>query len=57
MECKQCGDEVEELFNVKINGKKRKICEECVDRLREEGEIAEAAESAIQGMMEYKGRR
>lgn len=57
MECKLCGDEVEELFSIKVNGRKRKICEECVDRLREEGEIAEAAESAMQGMMEYKGRR
>lgn len=57
MECKLCGEEASELFNVKVDGRKKKICEDCADRLREEGEIAEAAESAIQGMMEYKGRR
>lgn len=57
MECKLCGEEASELFSIKVDGRKRKVCEECVDRLREEGEIAEAAESAMQGMMEYKGRR
>ncbi|MDD9945382.1 MAG: hypothetical protein OXU20_30340 [Myxococcales bacterium] len=57
MECKECGEEVDEVFPVKVSGRRKKICEDCVDRLREEGEIAEAAESAIQDMMEYKGRR
>lgn len=57
MECKLCGDEAEELFSIKYEGRRKKACEDCVDRLREEGEIAEAAESAMQGMMEYKGRR
>ena len=57
MECKLCGEEVDELFSVKVGGRRKKACEECIDRLREEGEIAEAAESAMQDMMEYKGRR
>lgn len=61
MECKLCGDEVDELFPVKVEGKRKKACEDCVLRIEEEGaeegEIAEAAESAMQGMMEYKGRR
>lgn len=57
MECKLCGEEADELFTVKVDGRRRKACEECVDRLREEGEIAEAAEGAMQQMMEYKGRR
>jgi hypothetical protein len=56
-ECKECGDEVDELVMVKVGGKKRKLCEECADRLREEGEIAEASESVIQDMMGFKGRR
>lgn len=56
MECKLCGEEAEELFSTKVEGKRRKICEECVDRLREEGEIAEGALSAVQDMMGYKGR-
>jgi len=52
-----CGEEAEELFSVKVDGRRKKACEDCVGRLQEEGEIAEAAESAMQGMMEYKGRR
>lgn len=56
MECKDCGDEVDELMTVKVGGRKQRVCEDCADRLREEGEIADAAEGAIQGMMEYKGR-
>lgn len=57
MQCKLCGEEADELFSVRINGRKRKVCDDCADRLREEGEIAAAAEGVMQGMMEYKGRR
>jgi ribosome-binding protein aMBF1 (putative translation factor) len=56
-QCKECGEEVDELVLVKVDGKKRKLCEDCADRLREEGEIAEASESVIQDMMGFKGRR
>ncbi len=45
------------LVTVKVAGKARKVCEDCADRLREQGEIAEASEGVIQGMMGYKGRR
>jgi ribosome-binding protein aMBF1 (putative translation factor) len=55
--CKGCGESVEELFVVKVDGKAKKLCEECVDRAREEGEVAEASERAVQGMMDFKGRR
>ncbi len=55
--CKACGNEAETLLAVKIDGKSKKICEDCVDRAREEGEIAEASESVVQGMMGFKGRR
>ncbi|MFO0715121.1 MAG: hypothetical protein U0353_35110 [Sandaracinus sp.] len=55
--CKQCGDEADALVSVKVGGKTKKMCEECADRLREEGEIAEASEQAVRGMMEYKGKR
>ena len=55
--CRECHDEVDKLVSVKIGGKTRKVCEACADRLREEGEIAEASEGVIQGMMGYKGRR
>jgi ribosome-binding protein aMBF1 (putative translation factor) len=56
-ECRECKDEVEKLVTVKVAGKSRKVCEDCADRLREEGEIAEASESVIPGMLGYKGGR
>jgi hypothetical protein len=42
---------------VKIAGKAKKLCPDCADRAREEGEVAEASEGVIQGMMGFKGRR
>ena len=41
-ECRECKDEVDKLVSVKVAGKARKVCEDCADRLREEGEVAEA---------------
>jgi hypothetical protein len=55
--CRECKDEVDKLVSVKVAGKARKMCAECADRLREAGEIAEASESVMQGMMGFKGRR
>ena len=55
--CKKCGDEVETLVSVKVGNKKQKLCEDCADRIREEGEIAEASEAVVQNMMGFKGRR
>jgi len=55
--CKGCDDEVETLVSVKVDGKAKKLCEECVDRAREAAEIAEASESVVQNMMGFKGRR
>lgn len=55
--CRECNDEVQKVLAVKIGGKVRKLCEDCADRLREAGEVAEASEGVMQGMMGYKGRR
>ena len=55
--CKVCDDEVERLVSVKIDGKAKKMCEDCADRAREQAEIAEASEGVVQGMMGFKGRR
>jgi ribosome-binding protein aMBF1 (putative translation factor) len=55
--CRECNDEVEKLVSVKVSGKVRKVCADCADRLREAGEIAEASEGVMQGMMGFKGRR
>jgi hypothetical protein len=42
---------------VKVDGKKVKLCDDCADRAREEGEVARESEAVIQNMMGYKGRR
>ena len=55
--CKECDDEVDQLVTVKVDGKSKKLCEDCADRAREASEIAEASESVVQGMMGFKGRR
>jgi len=55
--CRECNDEVTKLMSVKVAGKARKVCADCADRLREAGEIAEASETVMQGMMGFKGRR
>ena len=55
--CRECNDEVDKLVSVKVAGKVRKLCADCADRAREEGEIAEASEGVVQSMMGFKGRR
>jgi ribosome-binding protein aMBF1 (putative translation factor) len=55
--CKQCGDEVDALISVKVDGKAKKMCEDCADRAREQAEVAEESEAVVQGMMGFKGRR
>lgn len=56
MKCKACGEDVEELQTVKVNGKPKKVCEDCASRLAEQGEVAEAATGKMREMMEYKGK-
>ena len=56
-ECKECGNEVEVLVKVRVDGKVKKLCEDCACRLREQGEIAEQSEAVVQQMMGFKGRR
>jgi hypothetical protein len=55
--CKSCENEVDHLVSVKVAGKTKKLCEDCVDRAREASEVAEASESVVQNMMGFKGRR
>jgi ribosome-binding protein aMBF1 (putative translation factor) len=55
--CKGCGNEVDELKSVKVAGKTKKMCEDCADRIAEEGAVAEASEAVVQDMMGFKGRR
>ena len=55
--CKACGEDADSLVTVKVDGKAKKLCEDCADRAREQAEIAEASESVVQNMMGFKGRR
>ncbi|HEY5376078.1 MAG TPA: hypothetical protein VIK01_20500 [Polyangiaceae bacterium] len=55
--CKGCGEESDELVTVKVAGKSKKLCEACADVAREQAQIAEESESAVQNMMGFKGRR
>ncbi|NLE89154.1 MAG: hypothetical protein GX607_22445 [Myxococcales bacterium] len=56
-ECKSCGEEVDELISVTVGGRRKRVCEDCADELREQEEIAEESEAVVQGMMGFKGRR
>ncbi len=55
IECQECGDESDELTAVKDDGKKRKLCPDCLELFEEKREIEEEAGRAMRGMMEYKG--
>jgi hypothetical protein len=55
--CKECDNEVDELKTVKVDGKKKKMCEDCADRIAQEGAVAEESEAVVQQMMGFKGRR
>jgi hypothetical protein len=55
--CKGCGEESDELVTIKVAGKSKKLCEACADVAREQDQIAEESESAVQNMMGFKGRR
>jgi hypothetical protein len=57
MVCKACGDDVDELVSVTVNGKTKKLCESCADEARESDAIAEESEAVVQKMMDFKGRR
>lgn len=56
-ECKECGNEVDKLVSVKVEGKAKKMCEDCADRAREDAEVAQESEGVVQRMMDFKGRR
>jgi len=56
-QCKHCGEEAESLVSVKIDGKSKKLCEDCADLVSEQSNIAEQSEAAVQQMMGFNGRR
>jgi NMD protein affecting ribosome stability and mRNA decay len=55
--CNRCGDEAEELFKVKLDGRTKKLCQDCIDVVKDDAAIAEESEAVVQNMMGFKGRR
>ncbi len=55
--CRECDNEVDELKTVKVGGKRKKMCEDCADRVAEQDAVAQESETVVQGMMGFKGRR
>ncbi len=55
--CKGCGEEVDELVSVKVQGKTKKLCEECAEKAEEQDAVAQESEAVVQNMMGFKGRR
>ena len=52
-----CGENVDELQMVKVDGKAKKLCDECADVAHTNATVAEESEAAVQQMMGFKGRR
>jgi hypothetical protein len=55
--CKVCGEEVDEVVSMKIEGRLKKVCEECAEEVEQDAQIAQESEAAVQQMMGFKGRR
>lgn len=55
--CRECDSEVDSLKAVKVGGKKKKVCEDCAERLAQEEAIAEESEQVVRQMMGFKGKR
>lgn len=55
--CKGCGEDADELVTVLVDGKRKKLCEECAEEAEASEGIARESESVIQNMMGFRGRR
>lgn len=55
--CRECDSEVDELVTVRVGAKRKKMCQDCADRIRESEQVAEESEAAVQQMMGFQGRR
>jgi hypothetical protein len=55
--CKSCGEDVDELVTASVNGKTKKVCADCAERVAEDEAVGQESEAAVQRMMDFKGRR
>ena len=53
--CQQCGEQADEVFAISVEGRRRKLCEECHEEAQEQAEIAAEAQGVMRNLMEYKG--
>ena len=53
--CRSCGEEVDELFRVKVRSRWRKLCEDCVEEAERDEAIAAEGEEAVRRMMGWGG--
>lgn len=53
-ECQMCKEEVDQLFRMRVDGRLRRICEDCAEEIRQQQEIAEESRGAMRRIMEYK---
>jgi hypothetical protein len=56
-QCKSCGEDADELVTVKLDGRKKLLCESCVEQANEQQAIREDSEAVVQNMMGFRGRR
>ena len=56
-QCKSCGEDADELITVTVDGKKRRLCENCADEVNEREAVKVESEAVVQKMMDFKGRR
>lgn len=55
--CRECDNDVDSLKAVKVGGKKKKVCEDCAERLAQDEAIAEESEQVVRKMMGFQGKR
>lgn len=55
--CRECDNDVDSLKTVKVGTKKKKMCDDCAERLAQDEAIAEESEQVVQQMMGFKGKR
>lgn len=55
--CPVCKEDVDEMLIVTVDGKRKKVCDDCAQELNEQSVVAEESESVVQNMMGFTGRR
>jgi hypothetical protein len=55
--CRECNNDVDELVAVRVEGKRKKMCQDCADRAKESELVGQESEGVIQEMMGFRGRR